>query len=426
MFAELAGMLAHRAHLAVERRCDFDEVVVVVTHDQGNFGDAVRDEARRAVGRVLERPGCPEVARLHPGQPHGPVIGRLPVARRPAVRVVGDDRVRALLADEPGRRLGELRTGPGKLAVREVEEGQPRHAADRSRRPLLHLAQSSHPLGPHCGIVVPLVASREDRRMHVVPLIDPSGHRGQQQDDYRVEELKRSVGSTNRSCRHRDRDLPSDMAGAIVTPDGLTSCGGAPPMPNHDSLQLRNAVHTAYSAAAERPAQKHAFPVGRVLAERLGYPADLLDTVPLVAVEAFAGVSTLAVSAPIPANAHVLDLGCGAGLDSLILARRVGPTGRVVGVDFSEAMLTRARQAAGEAGVDVTFHQGDAERLPLDEASVDAALVNGIFNLNPARAEIFRELARVVRPGGHVYVAELILQEVVTKPDHFTEAEWFA
>jgi len=197
-------------------------------------------------------------------------------------------------------------------------------------------------------------------------------------------------------------------------------------MPNHDSLQLRNAVHTAYSAAAERPAQKHAFPVGRVLAERLGYPADLLDTVPLVAVEAFAGVSTLAVSAPIPANAHVLDLGCGAGLDSLILARRVGPTGRVVGVDFSEAMLTRARQAAGEAGVDVTFHQGDAERLPLDEASVDAALVNGIFNLNPARAEIFRELARVVRPGGHVYVAELILQEAVTKPDHFTEAEWFA
>ena len=98
----------------------------------------------------------------------------------------------------------------------------------------------------------------------------------------------------------------------------------------------------------------------------------------------------------------------------------------MVGVDFSEAMLTRARQAAGEAGVDVTFHQGDAERLPLDEASVDAALVNGIFNLNPARAEIFRELARVVRPGGRVYVAELILQEAVTKPDHFTEAEWFA
>jgi SAM-dependent methyltransferase len=197
-------------------------------------------------------------------------------------------------------------------------------------------------------------------------------------------------------------------------------------MPSHDSVHLRSAVHAAYSAAAERPAQKHAFPVGRVLAERLGYPADLLDTLPPVAVEAFAGVSTLAVSAPIPARARILDLGCGAGLDSLILARRVGPTGRVVGIDFSEAMLARARQAAAASGVEVTFRRGDAERLPLDDASVDVALVNGIFNLNPARGEIFRELARVVRPGGYVYVAELVLREAVTKPEHFTEAEWFA
>lgn len=196
-------------------------------------------------------------------------------------------------------------------------------------------------------------------------------------------------------------------------------------MPNHDS-QLRNAVHRAYSAAAERPTQKHAFPVGRLLAERLGYPLDLLDVLPPAAVEAFAGVASLAVSADIPAEVRVLDLGCGAGLDSLILARRVGATGRVVGIDFSEAMLGRARQAAAAYGVSVTFCRGDAERLPLDDASIDVALVNGIFNLNPARAEIFRELARVVRPDGHVYVAELVLQEALSKPDAFTEAEWFA
>lgn len=197
-------------------------------------------------------------------------------------------------------------------------------------------------------------------------------------------------------------------------------------MPNHDSLQLRSAVHNAYSAAAERPTQKHAFPVGRLLAERLGYPVDLLDALPPAAVEAFAGVSTLAVSAALPAGARVLDLGCGAGLDSLILARRVGATGHVVGIDFSEAMLVRARHAAAEYGVNVTFCRGDAERLPLDDASMDVAFVNGIFNLNPARAEIFQELARVMRPDGHVYVAELVLQEAVSKPDHFTEAEWFA
>ena len=197
-------------------------------------------------------------------------------------------------------------------------------------------------------------------------------------------------------------------------------------MSSHDAPQLRAAVHHAYSSAAERPAQKHAFPVGRVLAERLGYPADLLDTLPSVAVEAFAGVSNRAVSTDVPRDARILDLGCGAGLDSLILAKRVRPMGRVVAIDFSQAMLTRARQAAAEAGVDVTFHQADAERLPLDDAWVDVAIVNGIFNLNPARSEIFRELARVVRPDGLVYSAEFVLQEAVTKPDHFSESEWFA
>src|SRR6266852_7579731 len=100
-------------------------------------------------------------------------------------------------------------------------------------------------------------------------------------------------------------------------------------VPSARSLELRSAVQTAYSLAAGRPAEKHAFPVGRILAERLGYPADLLDTLPLAAVEAFAGVSNIAVSAMIPAGAHVLDLGCGAGLDSVILAGRVGPTGQV-------------------------------------------------------------------------------------------------
>jgi SAM-dependent methyltransferase len=198
-------------------------------------------------------------------------------------------------------------------------------------------------------------------------------------------------------------------------------------MPDHiPDHELRTAVHNAYSAAAARPTQKHAFPVGRVLAERLGYAAEVLDAMPAVAVEAFAGVSNLAVSAPIAAGARVLDLGCGGGLDSLILARRVGPTGRVVGIDFSEAMLARARHGATVAGVPVTLCRADAEALPLGGASMDVAIVNGIFNLNPARAEIFRELARVVRPEGHVYSAELVLQESVSKPDHFTEAEWFA
>jgi len=197
-------------------------------------------------------------------------------------------------------------------------------------------------------------------------------------------------------------------------------------VPADPSLQLRSAVQKAYSAAAEQPLDKHAFPVGRVLAERLGYPTELLETLPPVSVEAFAGVSNVAVFAVITAGATVLDAGCGAGLDSLIAARRAGADGRVIGIDFSGAMLRRARQAAAVLGVDVTFCRGDAEQLPLEDAAVDVALVNGIFNLNPARSQIFRELARVVRPGGRVYAAELILREAVSKPGQFTEAEWFA
>ena len=107
----------------------------------------------------------------------------------------------------------------------------------------------------------------------------------------------------------------------------------------------------------------------------------------------------------------MLDLGCGAGLDSLIAAWRVGLAGKVTGLDFSDAMLRRARGAAAEAGLDhVQFQRAEAERLPLPDGSVDIALVNGIFNLNTARAAIFRELARVVRPGGAVFAAELILR----------------
>lgn len=194
-----------------------------------------------------------------------------------------------------------------------------------------------------------------------------------------------------------------------------------PPTP-----QLRGAVQRAYSAAAERPAEKHAFPVGRILAERLGYPAELLDTLPPVSVDAFAGVSNVSVSATIPAGSVVLDLGCGAGLDSLIAARRSGAGGRVIGIDFSDSMLGRVRRAVALAAVNVTPCRADAEHLPLAAASIDVALVNGIFNLNPARVQIFEELARVLRPGGAVFSAELILMEAVSKPEHFTEAEWFA
>jgi SAM-dependent methyltransferase len=190
---------------------------------------------------------------------------------------------------------------------------------------------------------------------------------------------------------------------------------------------LREGVWRAYSKAAENPQSEHPFPVGRQFAESLEYPGELLNRLPAAAVDAFTGVSNISILAHIPPEATVLDLGCGAGLDSLIAARRVGDAGRVIGIDFSEAMLARARQAAAEVGCqNVEFHQTEAEHLTLEDRSIDVALVNGIFNLNPARELIFQELARVVRPGGAVYGAEIILRESLPPETQANETNWFA
>jgi arsenite methyltransferase len=190
---------------------------------------------------------------------------------------------------------------------------------------------------------------------------------------------------------------------------------------------LRARVNAAYSAAASNAGEKHPFPIGRKLAEDLGYPAEVLDNLPQLSVEAFAGVSNVSLFADLPLSATVLDLGCGAGMDSIVAARRVGPAGRVIGVDFSEAMLGRARAAKALANLPhLDFQRCDAEYLPLPSETVDVALVNGIFNLNPYRKEILSELARVLRPHGRAYVAELILANPLPDVDRASESNWFA
>ena len=194
-----------------------------------------------------------------------------------------------------------------------------------------------------------------------------------------------------------------------------------------ETTKIREAVRQVYSEAAQQPTGEHPFPVGRGFAESVGYPSDLLSTLPSVSVDAFSGVSNVSIFADIHAGATVLDLGCGAGLDSLIAAGRVGETGRIISVDFSEAMLARARQAAAEAGMDnIEFHLADAENLPIPNGSIDIALLNGIFNLNPMRDAIFRELGRVMRRDGAVYAAELILKEPLPTESCSLASNWFA
>lgn len=191
--------------------------------------------------------------------------------------------------------------------------------------------------------------------------------------------------------------------------------------------EIRNSVNRAYSEAANNPTAKHAFPVGRAFAESIGYPADLLNDLPLEASDSFAGVSNVALAAEIPEGSQVLDLGCGAGLDSLVAARRVGLRGKVIGVDFSEPMLMRARSSADKSGaVNLQFIHAGAEDIPVPSSWADVVLVNGIFNLNPARNRIFKELARVTRNGGVVFAAELILSGPLPTEVKSEPGNWFA
>jgi arsenite methyltransferase len=191
-------------------------------------------------------------------------------------------------------------------------------------------------------------------------------------------------------------------------------------------LTLRDGVHRAYSAVAEQPEAEHPFAVVKFFAG-LGYPMDLLDRLPPVSVQAFTGVSNVSLFADLPPGARVLDLGCGAGLDSVIAAQRVGPEGMVLGVDFSQAMLGRAWHGAHEAGLDnAVCCRAAAEELPLAGGSADIVLANGLFNLNPTRGAIFQELARLLRPGGSVYAAELILRERAPTAEVLNPEDWFA
>jgi SAM-dependent methyltransferase len=198
-------------------------------------------------------------------------------------------------------------------------------------------------------------------------------------------------------------------------------------MRSTDARGLREEVRQAYSAMAEHPRRDPPFPVGRELALDLGYPPELLRKLPAVSVEAFCGVSNVSLFADIPEGATVLDLGCGAGLDTLVAASRTGPRGTVVGLDFSFAMLERAARALSEAkAASVGLLSAAAEAVPLQSGSVDVAMVNGIFNLNPLRGCIFAELARVVRPGGAVYASELVLREPLSGEEQTAATNWFS
>src|SRR5919198_5355260 len=181
-----------------------------------------------------------------------------------------------------------------------------------------------------------------------------------------------------------------------------------------DVAVLKSEIKKTYESVSDEPDKDFIFPTGRSWAEDLGYPPELA-TVPDRAVESFAGVANPFTLGRLAPGERVLDLGSGAGTDSLVAAQMVGEQGHVTGIDMTSAMLAKARAAAAELGAtNVEFVEGEAEQLPFPDESFDVVISNGVVDLIPDKDAVFSELHRVLVPGGRIQIADVTIQNPVS------------
>jgi arsenite methyltransferase len=179
---------------------------------------------------------------------------------------------------------------------------------------------------------------------------------------------------------------------------------------------LRGEIQKTYTEVSTEQTKEFIFPTGRAWAEDLGYPQPELSRVPDPSVESFAGVANPFSLGRIAPGATVLDLGCGAGTDLLVAAQMTGPAGRVIGIDMTPAMLRRARESAqAMALANVELHESLIETLPLPDASVDVVISNGVIDLVPDKDAVFAEIDRVLRAGGRLQVADVVIHTEVSE-----------
>ena len=175
-----------------------------------------------------------------------------------------------------------------------------------------------------------------------------------------------------------------------------------------DPDALREEVKSKYREVAAEPNRGFHFPTGRPLARRLGYAPAIVDPLPDAAVESFAGVANPFAMRNLEAGENVVDAGSGAGFDCFIAASMVGPQGRVVGVDMLTEMLEKSRNTAASMGLEnVEFREGLLEDFPVDDGWADVVISNGVFNLCADKRQVFTEVWRVLRPGGHLQFGDI-------------------
>jgi arsenite methyltransferase len=183
-----------------------------------------------------------------------------------------------------------------------------------------------------------------------------------------------------------------------------------------DAEVLRSEIRRTYTDVSDDQDREFIFPTGRSWAQELGYPEPELSRVPDATVESFAGVANHWLLGRVEPGEVVVDLGCGAGTDLLIAAQMAGPTGRAIGVDMTPAMLARAAASAREMRLEhVELHESLIEALPLDDASVDVVISNGVIDLVPDKEAVFDEIDRVLRPGGRLQVADVVIHKEVSE-----------
>jgi SAM-dependent methyltransferase len=179
---------------------------------------------------------------------------------------------------------------------------------------------------------------------------------------------------------------------------------------------LREEIRRTYTDVSAEQDQEFIFPTGRAWAQELGYPEPELSRVPEATAASFAGVANHWTLGRIEPGSVVLDLGCGAGTDLLIAAQMAGPEGRVIGVDMTGAMLERAAASAREMGLaNVELYESLIETLPIEDESVDVVISNGVIDLVPEKDAVFAEIHRVLRPGGRLQLADVVIHTEVSE-----------